>query len=224
MDAVLFDIGSTLVQGPELSPASMIIRLLGLPDSEKGRVADIIMCRVFEEPKQLCGCLKEAFPALNLQESMIKELLHDQEKAPREIEGATMAVRHIKEAGFKVGLVSDIWGPYYRGFVAVCPELASMVDYAGLSFREGVRKPATVLFEKAVRELQVNPKKTWMIGDTYENDLVPAMKMGMSTVWVLSRPEKEFRAMDGVLKGYLKRPDIIIDTVADVVGIDLRKG
>jgi len=118
--------------------------------------------------------------------------------------------------------VSDIWAPYYKGFLSACPQLSSLVDFAGLSFREGCRKPSASLFEKAVKTLGVTPESTWMVGDTYQNDLAPAMKMGIRTVWVLSRPEKEYPAMDGVLKGRLPRPDIIIDTIADLCGIDLR--
>lgn len=221
MSAVLFDIGSTLVQGPEISPSKLIARMLGMDDSQKGRVADIIMCSVFEDPLQMCCILKKAFPFSDFPEEKIKKIWLDQEIAPEEIPGATEAVTRVKSAGFKVGLVSDIWAPYYKGFVSACPQLASLVDFAGLSFREGCRKPSTSLFEKAMSVLGVTPGGTWMVGDTYQNDLAPAMKMGIRTVWVLNRPEKEYRAMEGVLKGRLPRPDIIIDTIADLCRIDL---
>ncbi|MHB8155841.1 MAG: HAD family hydrolase [Desulfocucumaceae bacterium] len=221
MGAVLFDIGSTLVQGPEISPAKMIARLLGMADSDKGRVADIIMCSVFNDSPGLCGSLKGAFATCPFPEDRVKKIWQDQESAPGEIPGATKAVRHIKGTGFKIGLVSDIWEPYYRGFVSACPDLVAMVDFQGLSFREGVRKPSTVLFKKAMDLLGSDPRETWMVGDTYQNDLEPAIKLGMNTVWVLSRPEKEFLSMEGVLKNRLPRPDIIIDTVADLVGMDL---
>ena len=223
MGAVLFDIGSTLVQGPDISPVTAVARLLGLGDREKSRVADIIMCRDFDHPGQLCRCLEEALPAGGFPEDVIHRVWSEQETAPGEIPGATGAVRRVKAAGFKVGLISDIWAPYYRGFLAACPELASMVDFAGLSFREGLRKPSIPLLERAVQALGVEPGQTWMVGDTYANDLAPAIQLGMRTVWVLSRPEKEYPAMEGVLKGRLPRPDIIIDTIADLTGMDLGK-
>ncbi|MFZ5597559.1 MAG: HAD family hydrolase [Bacillota bacterium] len=220
MSAVLFDIGSTLVQGPAVSPAKMISRLLGMPDSQKGEVADVIMCSVFETPENMSRCLRERFPLENFPQSRIEAVWRDQETAPVEICGATGVVRRIKELGARIGLVSDIWEPYYRGFLSACPELAGMVDYEGLSFREGVRKPSTALLEKAVETLGVKPWETWMVGDTYLNDLAPAMKMGLRTVWVLNRPDKEFGSMEGVLKGRLPRPDIIVDSVADLAGLD----
>lgn len=221
MGAVLFDIGSTLIQGPDISPAKMIARLLGFSDSEKGRVADVIMCHSFDDPLHMCEVLQKSFPMAGFPGEKIKKIWQDQESAPEEIPGATDAVRHIKKAGLKVGLISDIWAPYYKGFIAVCPELASMVDFAGLSFREGCRKPSTAILKKAMESLGVTPRCTWMVGDTYANDLAPAMELGMRTVWVLSRPEKECRSVEGVLKGRLPRPDIIIDKVADLCRIDL---
>jgi FMN phosphatase YigB (HAD superfamily) len=200
----------------------MIARLLGLADSEKGRVADIIMCRTFHDSAAMCGGLRMDLQVDPFPEESVRGVWGDQENAPREIPGATGAVRYVKKAGLKVGLVSDIWEPYYRGFLAACPELASLVDFAALSFREGCRKPSTGLFKRAVERLGVQPEETWMVGDTYENDLAPAIRLGMRTIWVLSRPEKEYPAMEGVLKKRLPRPDFIIDTVADLVGIDLR--
>lgn len=223
LGAVLFDIGSTLVQGPELSPAGVICRLLGLADSEKGRVADIIMCSPFRDRRQMCRRLRDAFPSAGFPEELIEKVWTDQETAPQEIPGATEAVRHVRRAGFMVGLVSDIWEPYYKGFLAACPELCSMVDYTGLSFREGVRKPSALLLEKAIQSLGMPAEHAWMVGDTYRNDLLPAAKLGMRTIWVLNRPEKEYPAMEEVLKGRLPRPDIIVDTVGDICKIDLRE-
>jgi len=222
--AVLFDIGSTLVQGPALSPAKVLARLIGLPDEEKDRVADIIMCRTFDNHHHLYRELQDSFPAAGFSEAEVKNLWLDQETAPREIPGATGAVRRVKNFGFKVGLVSDIWPPYYRGFLAACPELAAMVDFSCLSYRERMRKPSPAMLEKALRSLGVSADRAWMIGDTYSHDLLPAIKMGMRTVWVLNRPENEHYAMEGILKGRLARPDYIVDNIADLAGIDFREG
>ena len=42
------------------------------------------------------------------------------------------------------------------------------------------RKPESLLFEKAIATLGINPKTSWMIGDN-ERDLVPAKKLGIKT-------------------------------------------
>lgn len=44
-----------------------------------------------------------------------------------------------------------------------------------------VRKPSTVMFEKAIAEYDVDPKMSWMLGDK-ERDLIPAKKLGIKTI------------------------------------------
>ncbi|NTW05138.1 MAG: HAD hydrolase-like protein [Peptococcaceae bacterium] len=219
MGAFLFDIGSTLVEGPNKSPVSALASMLGIPDSKKHLIADIILCKAFEDAEAMSLYLKEAISGGDHHpHDLITGLWRDQERAPREIPGATSTVEKVKNAGFKIGLVSDIWPPYYRGFVAACPELAAMVDHASLSFQEGVRKPSGLLFEKAVNALGVRPQDCWMVGDTYAKDLAPALAIGIRTIWVLNRPDKEYPEMEKVLKGKLPRPDIIVNTISDLLG------
>ena len=45
------------------------------------------------------------------------------------------------------------------------------------------RKPGSLLFEKAIARFDIDPSRSWMIGDK-ERDLVPAKKLGMRTVLV----------------------------------------
>lgn len=220
MGAVLFDIGSTLVEGPELSPVSVIAKLLGLPASQKHLVADIILCNSFRDANGMSDYIRNSLSKGSCPNEELINLWHNQEAAPQEIPGATQAVEYVKSSGFKVGLVSDIWAPYYKGFVAACPELAAMVDFAGLSYREGIRKPSVQLLERVVDALGEHPENCWMVGDTYVNDLAPAIEMNIKTIWVLNRPDKEYQAMEGVLKGMLPPPDVIVDTIADLVDFD----
>ncbi|GBF35646.1 2-haloalkanoic acid dehalogenase [Desulfocucumis palustris] len=214
--AVLFDIGSTLIAGPDISPAKHISRLLGLPDREKGRVADLLMCTDFTCHRHVCRELAGKFTVPDDLEKHMESLWREQEISAGEIAGASRAVGWVKSLGFKVGLVSDIWAPYHRAFLRACPEAAAMVDYAALSFREGIKKPCREIFLRALDGLGVSPENAWMVGDTYENDLAPAMRLGIKTVWVLCRPEKEYPAMSGVLTGSLKRPDIMISSIAQL--------
>jgi HAD superfamily hydrolase (TIGR01549 family) len=219
--AVLFDIGSTLIVGPDISPAKYISRLLGLPDEEKIRVADLLMCRDFTCHRHVCRELAGRFAVPEELELNIESLWREQEVSARELPGASGAVNRVKSLGFKVGLVSDIWAPYYRAFLRACPEAAALVEYAALSFREGIKKPSRDIFQRALDGLGVSPENAWMVGDTYENDLAPAMELGIKTVWVLCRPEKEYPAMSGVLLGKLKKPDIIISSIAELQEMEL---
>lgn len=220
--AVLFDIGSTLVSGPDLSPSKYLARLLGLPAEEYGRVSDIIMRREFSCGEDLCAGLASLVTVGEPEAKEINRLWLEQETAAEQIPGATLAVARAIEQGFKVGLVSDIWAPYYRAFTRVCPEIASQAECAVLSFREGVRKPSVELVRRALAALDADPARSVMVGDTYENDLQPAMELGLKTVWVLCRPEREYRAMAQVLYGHLPRPDVIVPSIMEFANLDLR--
>lgn len=218
---VLFDIGSTLITGPNASPAKQICRLLGLNDTHKGEVAEHIMCQELTGPQQLYEELARSFSMpLGIKEHL-ETLWQTQISSAREIKGATQAICQIKQQGLKVGLVSDIWFPYYQSFLQACPQIAAQVDQVVLSFQEGIKKPSLEMFQRALRRLQLAPEDTWMVGDTYENDLAPAMALGIKTVWVLCRPDKEYSAMAKVLTKQWKKPDVILDSLAQLAAVML---
>lgn len=47
------------------------------------------------------------------------------------------------------------------------------------------RKPGTGMFERAIREHEIDPAKSFMVGDK-ESDLIPAKNLGMQTALVLT--------------------------------------
>ncbi|MGB9804623.1 HAD family hydrolase [Desulfofundulus sp.] len=190
--------------------------MLGLPPGYDRLVADVIMCREFNGPREVCAALGEIIPLDPQQEEAVARLWADQEKAAVEIPGAALAVLRARELGFAVGLVSDIWVPYYRAFLRACPDIASLVDCTALSFRLGRKKPSEELYRAALEALGAEPRLSVMVGDTYDKDILPAKNLGLATVWVLSRPEREYRAMARVLWGEWPRPDIVVRDVAQV--------
>lgn len=44
-------------------------------------------------------------------------------------------------------------------------------------------KPDVRAFQTVEQKLQLNPEDTWFVGDTYEVDIVGAMKAGWNTIW-----------------------------------------
>ncbi len=45
------------------------------------------------------------------------------------------------------------------------------------------RKPDSLMFEKAISRFNIDPSKSWMIGDN-ERDLIPARKLGIKTFYL----------------------------------------
>ncbi len=86
---------------------------------------------------------------------------------------------------YRLGVVSN----FYGNLAVVCREfsldglLGVMVDSAV----EGVRKPDPAIFSIALGRLGVAGAETFVVGDSYERDIVPAKLLGCTTVWLKGR-------------------------------------
>lgn len=58
------------------------------------------------------------------------------------------------------------------------------VDLVIASAEEGVAKPDVKIFEIALSRAKCKAEQAVMIGDRVDNDIVPAKRLGMKTVWV----------------------------------------
>ena len=62
--------------------------------------------------------------------------------------------------------------------------LLQYVDLVMASAEEGISKPDLRIFQLALKKAKCNPNEAIMIGDRIDNDIIPAKKIGMSTIWV----------------------------------------
>ncbi|MDD6796634.1 MAG: HAD family hydrolase [Clostridiaceae bacterium] len=58
------------------------------------------------------------------------------------------------------------------------------IDLVVASAEEGVKKPDLKIFNIALERAKCSPKNAIMIGDRLDNDIAPAKKIGMKTIWV----------------------------------------
>lgn len=64
--------------------------------------------------------------------------------------------------------------------MGVSPYLEQIISSA----EEGVAKPDPEIFRIALNRANCQPEQAVMIGDRLDNDIVPAKKLGMRTIWV----------------------------------------
>lgn len=86
---------------------------------------------------------------------------------------------------YRLGLVSNFYGNLEK----VCREF-SIADLFGTmvdSAVEGVRKPDPAIFSLALDRLGVPGAEAFVVGDSYERDIVPSKLLGCSTVWLKGR-------------------------------------
>jgi len=208
-EVVFFDLGQTLVTGAGQSPRRLVAARLGLSEKETRKVGRLIMTQSAFEPASLAEALESVLVDHEPQHlrDTLEEIWGEQRRCVQEIDGATSVLRSLKAKGFKLGVLSNTWHPLYAGFCESCPEMAGLVDYFVMSYHLGCKKPSPDLFRQAVERTGEPAERCWMVGDSYELDIEPALASGMHAIWVLRAPEREKALLARVLRGEKPRPD-----------------
>ncbi|MGE3073182.1 MAG: HAD family hydrolase [Dehalococcoidia bacterium] len=89
----------------------------------------------------------------------------------------------LSNGGFKLGAVTNNpKPPHVLGNLARDLGLPDVFDVIVSSWELGWRKPHRAPFETALRALQVDASEALHVGDSLENDIAPALELGMSAV------------------------------------------
>jgi NagD protein len=106
--------------------------------------------------------------------------------------------------------------PTQHGMRPGCGAIVAMLETAtGLS-AFSVGKPSPVMMRMARKELGLSTAETTIIGDTMETDVLGGVQMGYNTVLALSGGTQRED-----LKRYAYRPDVVVDSIAELCGQDL---
>ncbi len=83
---------------------------------------------------------------------------------------------------YRLGVVSN----FYGNLEVVCREFELYKYFTTLidSVVVGLRKPDPAIWSLALKNLEVKPVNAWVVGDSYERDIVPAKQLGCNTVWL----------------------------------------
>ncbi|MCP5459631.1 MAG: HAD-IA family hydrolase [Gammaproteobacteria bacterium] len=212
---VLFDIGSTLIEGPPYGPGRRLIKALGLEDGNSAAVNNLMFRTPLTDARELGRHLAERFGC-------------DRETAEREagalwraqideawvVPGAAEALHMLAEADIPWAYISNIWTPFYQGFLRHFPKEDRRPSF--LSYRLGVSKPDLGIYRFALRTLGIVPQNAVMIGDTYQNDIAPAIELGIKTIWLLHRPEKESADLQAISEGNAPAPDLTLQSIEEL--------
>jgi NagD protein len=105
--------------------------------------------------------------------------------------------------------------PTAHGMRPGCGAIVAMLETATNLKAFSVGKPSSVMMRMARKELGLATGETTIIGDTMETDILGGVQMGYRTVLVLSGGTKRED-----LARYAYRPDVVIDSIADLHGLD----
>jgi D-glycero-D-manno-heptose 1,7-bisphosphate phosphatase len=114
------------------------------------------------------------------------------------IPGVTESLKKLKKAGYLLIVVTNQAGIgrglYAKSDMEECHRYLSEhtvgilddIYYATAhpDFSESLlRKPDSLMFEKAIARYRIDPGRSWMVGNS-ERDLIPARKLGIRTIFV----------------------------------------
>ena len=131
--------------------------------------------------------------------------------------GAIDVVRQLREAGYRTGLVSNVWIPQ-----AFCLReldrqgFGPLMDFTVFSSQVGYRKPSPVIYDAALAAAFPNGRpadlsRVLFVGDWPRGDVIAPAGLGMRTALVASPPgtwpESDYDAA---------QPDIRIDAVSEL--------
>ena len=93
------------------------------------------------------------------------------------------ALERLERTGVRRGVISN-WDSRLD---PILKELGLWEHFESwtISSHEGVEKPNPAIFEAALRSMGVEPAQAVHVGDSYEEDILGARRMGMRAVWLL---------------------------------------
>ncbi|MHA1506083.1 MAG: HAD family hydrolase [Candidatus Asgardarchaeia archaeon] len=165
--------------------------------------------------KMIKGAFKEVF-GLELNDSDVYAIIDVTSKYSKfhPITDLKNMLQRIKDRGIYVGLISNT-AVDWPIKVLKRYKIFHLFDVVLLSSEFGVRKPHPKIFFAALNKLGVSPEESIFVGDSIENDIVGANKVGMWTVWLR---RGEYRALNELDSTYVK-PDFIINNLDEIFDV-----
>jgi NagD protein len=126
------------------------------------------------------------------------------------------AVRMIMAGAKLVATNPDPNCPTALGLRAGCGAIVAMLETATGRKAFSVGKPSPVMMRAARKQLGLSAEETTMIGDTMETDILGGVQLGYRTVLVLTGSTRR-----DDLPNYGYRPDMIVESIADLLTLDV---
>lgn len=168
---IFFDIGSTLIDESECYRLRYREAVVGTTISP-----DDFERKVIEFSKQNLKGDHEAVKYYGI------ELPPWHKEAERPYSDTEYVLKQLTVKGYRLGVIANQslgtkdrlsnWG------------LLEYFDIVLASAEEGVSKPDLEIFRRALTSANCLHNNTVMVGDRLDNDIVPAKKVGMKTVWI----------------------------------------
>ena len=200
MKWIFFDLGATLVDESDVykSRCQFAIRQLNMDPAE-------FMDKVYEEAKISSTPIRTAAKAYGV-------VLPEWDNSLEKLYGTAHSVIAGLYGKYKLGIIAnqslgtqeriDNWG------------IGKYFDVVMASAEAGCAKPDPKIFITALKKAKCEAAEAFMVGDRLDNDIIPAKKLGMKTVWV-----RQGYAIYQSIDEESKRPDHIVDRIDELTDL-----
>lgn len=173
---IVFDVFGTLVKiGERRSPYRKLMRWM----KDQGRKpkaddAATIMSVNLTDFSEMATYLGKSIPE-QLQQELQDDLEHELASLAL-YEDTLSTLEYLKQAGFKIGLCSNLAAPYGSSVLSLLPPL----DVYAWSYKVGAIKPDPQIYQYLLDQLSCKAEDILFIGDTPLADVEGPSKFGMS--------------------------------------------
>lgn len=91
--------------------------------------------------------------------------------------------KDLRKQGIKIIMVTDLTADVQFKKIQRLG-LDNLFDYVVTSEEAGCEKPHPYIFELALRKANLLPEQVYMVGDSYNKDIVGASNMGIQSIWL----------------------------------------
>lgn len=201
IDWIFFDVGSTLIDETECYDHRIRDAIAGTDITFE----QFNEKRVFFAKQNLKGDI-EAIKFFGL----TKTPWHFEDEKP--YPETEFVLKSLCEKGYSIGVIANqALGTEKRlenwGFM-------KYIKLVTASAEEGVAKPDSEIFLRALKRAGCLPENAVMIGDRIDNDIEPANRLGMKTIWV----KQGFSVYQKPMNEY-QRADYVVDRLQDILEV-----
>ncbi|WP_456272677.1 HAD family hydrolase [Bacillus sp. AK031] len=191
MKAILFDLDRTLhdrdasvlrflkAQHQSLNE----LQTAGVPSSYIDRFIEL-ECKGYVWKDKVYSQLAGEFNLPLSPSELLQDYLTGFHRHCREMEGTSLLLPFIREAGFKVGMITNGMTDVQNNTIDALG-IRPHFDCIIISEEAGMKKPDPRIFIMAAEALGVSPSDCLYVGDHYENDVAAARQAGMKAAWLV---------------------------------------
>ncbi|WP_433748172.1 HAD family hydrolase [Falsibacillus pallidus] len=208
--AVLFDLDGTLLDrdASVLKFAADQADRLGIADKEKyiHRFIELDARGYVWKDKVYQQMLREFDIPQMTWENLLEDYLESFHKHCVPFPNLIELLEGLKAAGYKLGLITNGFERMQMSSIQALG-VECYFDCIIISEREGIKKPDSMIFQKALKVLGTAPSESIYIGDHPDNDMKAAKAMGMKTIW---KRDTQWESVEA---------DYVVDELEEVLGI-----